>query len=126
MVRLEGSVLIKMSRVNYFSFTGFQSDFFGYSLYDEDVSYYYCQPWKLFKDNMLDPLPIIVFNGEENGRYNEYATALNDERLSILNQFIMGERPLSEWDKAVEELHDIGMADYLDLVNSAYKRIYGK
>ena len=124
MVRLEGSVLIKMSRVNYFHS---QVSIRLLDIVSMMKMYLImCQPWKLFKDNMLDPLPIIVFNGEENGRYNEYATALNDERLSILNQFIMGERPLSEWDKAVEELHDIGMADYLDLVNSAYKRIYGK
>lgn len=36
----------------------------------------------------------------------------------------MGERDMSEWDAAIEELHEIGMEDYLDLINSAYKRLY--
>lgn len=112
--------------VNYLSFPGLQPDFFGYDLFDETASEHYNQPWKLFEDNMLEPLPTVVFNSEESERYNEYATDLNDERLSVLNQFIMGERDISEWEKAIEELHSIGMADYLELVNSAYKRIYNE
>jgi len=75
---------------------------------------------------LLSPPPAVIFNAGESEKYNEYRIDLNDERLSVLNQFIMGERPMSEWDKAIKELHDIGMADYLELINSAYKRIYNK
>ncbi len=112
--------------MNYLGFVTFQPDFYGYNLYDENASYYTNQPWNLFKDNLLDPPPTIAFNAKESERYNEYATDLTDERLSVLNQFIMGERPMSEWDKAINELNEIGMADYLDLINSTYKRIYNK
>lgn len=109
---------------NYLSFPGLQPDYFGYDLFDENASEHYNQPWLLFQDNQIDPPPTIVFNGEESARSTEYEVDLNDERLSILTQFIMGERDIAEWDDAIRELHEIGMEDYLDLVNSAYKRLY--
>lgn len=112
--------------VNYLTFWNFKPDFYGYDLFDENASYYYNQPWQLFEDKLLSPPPAVIFNAGESEKYNEYRIDLNDERLSVLNQFIMGERPMSEWDKAIKELHDIGMTDYLELINSAYKRIYNK
>lgn len=112
--------------VNYLTFWNFQPDFYGYDIFDENASYYQKQPWQLYKDNLLNSPPAVIFNAGESDKYNEYRVDLNDERLSVLNQFIMGEKPMSEWDKAIKELHEIGMADYLDLLNSAYKRIYSK
>ena len=110
--------------VNYLTFWNYKPDFFGYDLFDENASYYYNQPWKLFENQLLDPPPSAIFNAEEADLYNEFRVDLNDERLSILNQFIMGERPMSDWDASIAELHKLGMTDFLDLLNSAYNRIY--
>jgi putative aldouronate transport system substrate-binding protein len=49
------------------------------------------------------------------------STPLKDHTDQNTLQFILGSRPISEWDKHVEELNAKGMDKYLDLVNKSYK-----
>jgi putative aldouronate transport system substrate-binding protein len=49
------------------------------------------------------------------------ATPLMDTVRQNTAEFILGSRPLSEWDAYVSELNAKGMDKYLDLVNKAYK-----
>lgn len=55
----------------------------------------------------------------------EQATLISTPLVDTIRQntakFILGSRPLSEWDAYVEELNAKGMDKYLDLVNNAYK-----
>ncbi len=57
---------------------------------------------------------------------NEQATlwkqALKDIVWQNTAQFILGQRPLSEWDAYVQQLQNTGMQDYIDLVNEAQQR----
>jgi putative aldouronate transport system substrate-binding protein len=49
------------------------------------------------------------------------STPLKDHTDQDTLQFILGTRPLSEWDKHVEELKAKGMDKYVDLVNKSYE-----
>lgn len=49
-------------------------------------------------------------------------TPLNDLVSSSNLEFILGRRPMSEWDGFVEQLDGQGVGQYLDLVNRAYER----
>lgn len=46
-------------------------------------------------------------------------TNLQDKVMTATAQFILGERPLDEWDAYVAELESAGMSTYVDTVNQA-------
>ena len=48
-----------------------------------------------------------------------WQTALRDHVWQNTTRFILGQRPLSEWDAYVSELDSLGMSQYLDVVNEA-------
>jgi putative aldouronate transport system substrate-binding protein len=41
-------------------------------------------------------------------------------------KFVLGDRPLSQWDAFVGEVKSKGGTSYLNLVNKAYQRYKGK
>ena len=51
-----------------------------------------------------------------------WQTALRDHVWGNTTRFILGQRPLSEWDAYVAELDGLGMSQYLDVVNEAQQR----
>ncbi|UZN02701.1 extracellular solute-binding protein [Cellulomonas sp. S1-8] len=51
-----------------------------------------------------------------------WQTALKDHVYQNTAAFILGQRPLSEWDAYVAELEGKSMAQYLDVVNGAQQR----
>ncbi len=48
-------------------------------------------------------------------------TQLKDHVWQNTAQFILGQRPMSEWDAYVAELEGLGMGQYLDVVNTAQR-----
>ena len=51
-----------------------------------------------------------------------WQTALRDHVWGNTTRFILGQRPLSEWDAYLGELDGLGMSQYLDVVNEAQQR----
>lgn len=49
-------------------------------------------------------------------------TQLKDHVWQNTARFILGQRPMSEWDAYVAELEGLGMGQYLDVVNEAQQR----
>lgn len=41
-----------------------------------------------------------------------------------LTAFVTGYRSLDEWDEFVQEVHAIGLEDYLAIAQTAYDRLY--
>lgn len=75
--------------------------------------------------NQKDELPLppaLTFDEMQ----QEQAGLLQTNLLDIVNQntaaFIVGDRPLSEWDAYVAELEGAGMQDYVDLANSTLEQ----
>ncbi|WP_158845999.1 ABC transporter substrate-binding protein [Saccharothrix deserti] len=78
---------------------------------------------KTMADKKVLPLaPPAPFDELERERATLWETPLKDFVLQSTLQFILGSRDMSTWDAYVKELDAKGMTEYMELVNSAYKR----
>ncbi|MEJ3746966.1 extracellular solute-binding protein [Actinomycetes bacterium KLBMP 9797] len=68
------------------------------------------------------PYPPAPLNAEELEQASLLATPLKDTVDTNTLKFILGERPLSQWDDYVNELKGKNLQGYLDLINGAYER----
>lgn len=66
--------------------------------------------------------PAAPLTDEEREQATLLVTPLTDSVTSTALKFILGRRPLSEWDAFQAEIKGNGVDQYLELVNSAYKR----
>lgn len=68
---------------------------------------------------VADPGPGIPLGDLEREEAALLRTNLQDLVMTATSQFILGDRPLDEWDAFVAELEAAGMPRYLELVNGA-------
>jgi putative aldouronate transport system substrate-binding protein len=66
--------------------------------------------------------PPAPFTDEEREQATLWETPLKDYVQQMSLKFILGQRPMSEWDAYVTELKAKNMTQYLDMVNKAYER----
>ncbi|MEU4573344.1 extracellular solute-binding protein [Nonomuraea sp. NPDC023979] len=66
--------------------------------------------------------PPRPFTDEEREQAALWETALRDHVDQNTLKFILGDRPLSEWDAYVKELEAKSSTSYINLVNTAYER----
>lgn len=69
-----------------------------------------------------DPFPPAPLDEAELEQASLLSTPLKDTVDTNTLKFILGERPLSEWDAFVSELEGQNLQGYLDLINGAYER----
>jgi len=69
-----------------------------------------------------DPFPPAPLNEGELEQASLMATPLKDSVDTNTLKFILGDRPLSEWDAFVSELEGQNLQGYLDLINGASER----
>jgi len=69
-----------------------------------------------------DPFPPAPLNESELEQSALLATPLKDTVDTNTLKFILGQRPLSEWDDFVNELKAQNLQGYLDLINGAHER----
>ena len=69
-----------------------------------------------------DPFPPAPLDEAELEQASLLATPLKDTVDTNTLRFILGERPLSEWDAYVGELESQNLQGYLDLINGAHER----
>ncbi|MBO3740262.1 ABC transporter substrate-binding protein [Actinoplanes flavus] len=66
--------------------------------------------------------PPAPLNDVEREQVTLWASALKDHVNQQTLRFILGQRPLSEWDAYVKELEGKNATQYVDTVNKAYER----
>ncbi|MGN9912145.1 ABC transporter substrate-binding protein [Phytohabitans sp. LJ34] len=66
--------------------------------------------------------PPAPFNDEEREQATLWETALRDYIEQQTLRFILGQRPLTEWDKYLTELKSKNMDQYMELQQKAYER----
>ena len=59
---------------------------------------------------------------EYNGIYGDIRT-LVDENLA---KFAVGDRPMSEWDDFVQQIHDLGIDRCIEIEQEAVDRVYNR
>ena len=66
--------------------------------------------------------PPAPLSAEEREQVTLWDSGLKDHVFQQTLRFILGQRPLSEWDAYVKELEGKNSAKYLDMVNKAHER----
>jgi putative aldouronate transport system substrate-binding protein len=107
--------------------TGFSGGVFAYGGTTELLHSTFTAEEKEFQAAMAqkDELPLPPphpFTEAEREQATLWETALSDYTAQMTLQFILGQRPLSEWDAYAAELEGKGMSSYIDLVNAAHQR----
>ena len=69
-----------------------------------------------------DPFPPHPLDEMELEQSSLLGTPLKDTVDTATLEFILGQRPLSDWDAYVAQLEGQGLQSYMDLINGAYKR----
>jgi putative aldouronate transport system substrate-binding protein len=106
---------------------GFYNGVFAYGGKPELVQAFFSPEEQEFQKVMSARKPIAVpppapFTDEEREQATLWETGLKDYVFQQSLKFILGQRPLSEWDAYVNELKSKNMQQHVDLVNRAYER----
>jgi putative aldouronate transport system substrate-binding protein len=106
---------------------GFSNGVFAYGGSWALVSSSFIPDEKKFQDVMTQrkqlPIdPAHPLNADEQEQAALWDTPLRDHVTQNLLQFILGKRPLSEWNSYLAELKAKNMQQYIDLQNKAYER----
>ncbi len=81
---------------------------------------------KMLREHTLPYYPVTLwldFNDEEQAVIDTYNTGLKTHTQEMLIKFLLGQRPLSEFDEFVENLNEMGVKDVLAAYESAYNRV---
>ena len=71
----------------------------------------------------LNPTMWLEFSSEGNQKISEYNTSLNTFVTENIQKFIIGQRPLSEWDSFQKELSELPVDELLAIYEEAYNKV---
>ncbi len=80
----------------------------------------------IVSEHMLPQYPVTLwldFNDDEQAVIDTYKTGLDTQTEEMLLKFMLGQEPLSNFDKFVETLNEMGVAEVLAAYESAYNRV---
>ncbi len=78
-------------------------------------------------ETSANPKSWIAFNDEEQDVIDQYEKAMESFIEEGLSKFMLGQRPMSEWDSFVADIkEDMNSQAILDVYTSAYNRAMGK
>lgn len=69
--------------------------------------------------------PHVPFTTEAEEQKNILQVNIDTHAQENISQFILGERPFSEWNDYVEELKDLGIDDLVNIYNESYDSFLG-
>jgi putative aldouronate transport system substrate-binding protein len=106
---------------------GFYNGIFAYGGKPELVQAFFSPEEQAFQKVMNARRPAVVapphpFSDEEREQASLWETPLRDYVFQQTLAFILGQRPLSQWDAYVGELRGKNMDKYMELVDKAYQR----
>ena len=73
----------------------------------------------------LEPTGYMSLSSAETETIADYSTSLTTFVKENIQKFVLGQRPMSEWDNFQEELSALPIAELLAIYEEAYNRIKG-
>jgi putative aldouronate transport system substrate-binding protein len=106
---------------------GFYNGVFAYGGSTELLESFFSAEEQTFQKEMTSRKTLAVppphpLNSDEREMATLWESGLKDYVTQQTLKFILGQRPLSEWDAYVGELKGKSMTSYIDLVNKSYER----
>jgi putative aldouronate transport system substrate-binding protein len=77
---------------------------------------------KIAPDHETKPQPRLAYTNEENevlSMVGETVKKFHEEQIA---KFILGQKPMDDWDAYVNEINKLGVQQVLDVHKSAYER----
>ncbi|MBQ2742897.1 MAG: extracellular solute-binding protein [Oscillospiraceae bacterium] len=71
----------------------------------------------------LDPTVYISFSSEDKTKLSEYNTTLKTFVDENIQKFVIGQRPIAEWDDFQKELSELPVEELLEIYDKTYQRI---
>jgi len=93
-----------------------------------EVGYYWglkCQNY-LSKTVTGEHLPNLLMVGDVSVEYEDLRTLITKYVTENATRFILGDRPLSEWDSYVAEFERMGLNQYISIAQEAYDAMFKK
>lgn len=84
---------------------------------------------RLYQDTMkllpyaadVDPVPALLYSGDDNTTFTQYNTAIGDYAKIAIVEFITGKRSVDDdWDAYLADLDKLGYADMISLIQKTY------
>lgn len=99
-----------------------------YALFDYDahMSLFSEEVVKAYEEDPQYDAPLVPeppFTEAEQEILSIQGEAILKHRDENISKFIIGERPLSQWDDYVQEMNNLGLQNMVDMYSKAYKRI---
>lgn len=69
-----------------------------------------------------NPKRWLAFTDEENSKRYELLTAITTYAQEMTSKFMLGQKPLSEWDSYVETLNEMGVDELISIYETVYNR----
>ena len=76
-----------------------------------------------YVEEHVNPFNYLALNDDEAAVRDTYYDAIKDYNDEQLSRFLLGQRPMSEWDAFLSELEDMGLPLLLEAYTSAYNRL---
>ncbi|MBQ2742115.1 MAG: extracellular solute-binding protein [Oscillospiraceae bacterium] len=71
----------------------------------------------------LNPATWVAFTSEETTQKADYETSIKTFMEENIQKFIIGQKPLSEWDSFKEEMKELPLEELLSIYETAYNRV---
>ncbi len=71
----------------------------------------------------LPELPTVAFTDEELEIVQSIGVNINTHAAETISKFLLGTKPLSEWDQYVKEIEELGLQQLIDVYTQAYERL---
>ena len=75
-----------------------------------------------YVEDKLNPINWLPYNEEELKINDELGFAINSYTKEMLSKFLLRQEPMSGWDSFVQDLYDMGLEEYLQMLEGAYNR----
>lgn len=109
---------------DYYGFMGLAPGFFDYTINyknDESMSDALKNTFAVYDGQTVENRPVVIYSGDALEARKNFITNLQPYLDNEINKFIMGVRPLSEWDAFIKECNEKEFNNYIETKNSVHK-----
>jgi len=92
---------------------------------DENL-YFYSRKVMEDASGIIEPNPALSYTDDQKDIIRNKGTSISDYFKENIDKFIMGARPINEWESFIEELNKRGVAEVEEVYNAAYQTYLSK
>lgn len=107
--------------VDYYGFCGLVPGEFGYTIdykNDPNMTEAAKATYAVYENGTVPGAPAVTYTGDAMEQRKNYVANMHTQIVGEIDRFIMGNRPMSEWDAFIEEFNAQGYQDYIAAKNT--------